>query len=82
MIYRIFLKLLFLIGIVTSMDIKTEQFKMLDKIKSLFPNNTYNKAHFNKYAKDIKTTVDLFKDTVTHADKDKVVQRYQFPNQL
>ena len=40
MIYRIFLKLLFLIGIVTSMDIKTEQFKMLDKIKSLFPNKT------------------------------------------
>jgi len=82
MIYRIFLKLLFLIGIVTSMDIKTEQIKMLDKIKSLFPNNTYNKAHFNKYAKDIKTTVDLFKDTVTHADKDKVVQRYQFPNSI
>ena len=82
MIYRIFLKLLFLIGIVTSMDIKTEQFKMLDKIKSLFSNNTYNKAHFNKYAKDIKTTVDLFKDTVTHADKDKVVQRYQFPNSI
>ena len=54
MIYRIFLKLLFIIGIVTSMDIKTEQFKMLDKIKSLFPNNTYNKAHFNRYAKDIK----------------------------
>ena len=82
MIYRIFLKLLFLIGIVTSMDIKTEQFKMLDKIKSLFPNKTYNKAHFNKYAKDIKTTVDLFKDTVTHADKDRVVQRYQFPNSI
>ena len=82
MIYRIFLKLLFLIGIVTSMDIKTEQFKMLDKIKSLFPNKTYNKAHFNRYAKDIKTTVDLFKDTVTHADKDKVVQRYQFPNSI
>ena len=36
MIYRIFLKLLFLIGIVTSMDIKTEQFKMLDKINHYF----------------------------------------------
>ena len=55
---------------------------MLTKIKSFLQYNTYNYGNFNRYAKDIKTTVDLFKDTVTHADKDKVVQRYQFPNSI
>jgi hypothetical protein len=55
---------------------------MLTKIKSFLQYNTYNYGNFNRYAKDIKTTVDLFKDTVTHADKDRVIQRYQFPNSI
>ena len=67
---------------ISSTNIYNEQFKMLTKIKSFLQYNTYNYGNFNRYAKDIKTTVDLFKDTVTHADKDRVIQRYQFPNSI
>jgi len=31
---------------------------------------------------NIQTSVDLFKDTVTYADRDKVIQRYQFPTEI
>ena len=74
--------LLYLIVAISSTNIYNEQFKMLTKMKSFLQHNTYNYGAFNNYARDIKTTVDLFKDTVTHADKDRVVQRYQFPNSI
>ena len=67
---------------ISSTNIYNEQFKMLTKIKSFLQYKYYSYVRFNRYVKDIKTTVDLFKDTVTHADKDRVVQRYQFPNSI
>ena len=79
---KISIGLLYLIVSISSTNIYNEQFKMLTKIKSFLQYNTYNYGNFNRYAKDIKTTVDLFKDTVTHADKDRVIQRYQFPNSI
>ena len=74
--------LLYLIVAISSTNIYNEQFKMLTKMKSFLQHNTYNHGFFNKYARDIKTTVDIFKDIVNHADKDKVIQRYQFPNSI
>jgi hypothetical protein len=79
---KISIGLLYLIVSISSTNIYNEQFKMLTKIKSFLQYNFYSDYSFKRYVKDIKTTVDLFKDTVTHADKDRVVQRYQFPNSI
>ena len=74
--------LLYLIVAASSTNIFQEQYKMLEKIKSFLQHNTYNYNHYNNYARNIQTSVDLFKDTVTHADRDKVIQRYQFPAEI
>ena len=82
MTYKIILQLIFYIGIVTSTNIYNEQFKMLNKIKSFLQYQSYNAAHFNNYARNIQTNVELYKDIVTHADREKVIQRYQFPPEI
>ena len=74
--------LLYLIVAISSTNIYNEQFQMLNKIKSFLQYQSYNGAHFSNYAKNIQTSVDLFKDTVTHADREKVIQRYQFPPEI
>ena len=82
MTFKIILKLIFLIVIVSSANIKEEQNKLFDKIKSFLKYNTYNAAHYNNYAKNIQTKVEIIKDTIKKEDLDIIKQKYKFTDEI
>ena len=82
MTFKIILKLIFLIVIVSSANIKEEQNKLLQKIKSQLKHNTYNYKLYNNYAKNIQTNVEIIKDTIKKEDLDIIKQKYKFEDAI
>ena len=82
MTFKIILKLIFLIVIVSATNIKEEQNKLLQKIKSQLKHNTYNYNYYNNYAKNIQTNVEIIKDTIKKEDLDIIKQKYKFEDAI
>ena len=82
MTFKILLKLIFFIVIVSATNIKEEQKELFDKIKSKLQHNTYNAAHYNNYAKNIQTNVEVIKDTIKKKDLDIIKIKYQFTEEM
>ena len=82
MTFKIILKLIFLLVIVSSTNIYQEHYKFLGKIKSKLQYNTYNYNHYNNYAKNIQTNVEIIKDTIKKEDLDLIKLKYQFTEEM